>query len=158
MLRFVSRRTVSVTVMMLVFVCFGFITAAEPDPKVLSFKLPKDIKWSGSPTGPSQQAVLMGDPAKEGLYVVLNKWHPRNMSRPHFHANDRFITVISGTWWVGTGPKYDPDSTTPMPAGSFVTHFGKQIHYDGAKDEEVVLQIVGMGPATSTAAEPKPGQ
>ena len=23
-----------------------------------------------------------------------------------------------------------------MPAGTFVTHFGKQIHYDGAKDEE----------------------
>ena len=37
-----------------------------------------------------------------------------------------------------------------IPAGSFVTHFGKQVHYDGAKDGEVILQIVGMGPATST--------
>jgi hypothetical protein len=34
-----------------------------------------------------------------------------------------------------------------MPAGSFVTHFGKQVHWDGAK--------VGEGPATSTAAEEK---
>jgi hypothetical protein len=40
-----------------------------------------------------------------------------------------------------------------MPAGSFVTHFGKQIHYDGAKDVETILQIVGEGPATSTRAE-----
>jgi hypothetical protein len=56
---------------------------------------------------------------------------------------------------VGTGTKYDPDSTTPIPAGSFVTHYGKQIHYDGAKDEEVTLEIVGMGPATSTPAEVK---
>ena len=42
-----------------------------------------------------------------------------------------------------------------MKAGSVVTHFGKQVHYDGAKDEEVVLEIVGMGPATSTPAEVK---
>jgi hypothetical protein len=42
-----------------------------------------------------------------------------------------------------------------MPAGSFVTHFGKQVHYDGAKDRDTVLEIVGEGPATSTAAEQK---
>src|SRR5205823_2063337 len=44
----------------------------------------------------------------------------------------------------------DPANTIPMPAGSFVTHFGGKIHYDGAKDEEAVLQIHGMGPATTT--------
>jgi hypothetical protein len=43
----------------------------------------------------------------------------------------------------------------PIPAGSFVTHFGKQIHYDGAKDSEAVLEIVGDGPATATPAEAK---
>ena len=37
-----------------------------------------------------------------------------------------------------------------MPAGSFVTHYGKQVHWDGAKDVDAVLLIVGMGPATST--------
>ena len=71
------------------------------DPKALTFTLPADIKWSGGTT--SQQAVLVGDPSKEGFYVVLTKWLPHNNSRPHFHPNDRFITVISGTWWVGTG-------------------------------------------------------
>ncbi len=43
----------------------------------------------------------------------------------------------------------------PAPAGSFVTHTGNEIHYDGAKDEGCILEIVGMGPATSTAAEEK---
>jgi len=43
-----------------------------------------------------------------------------------------------------------------MPAGSFVTHFGKQVHWDGAKDEDAVLLIMGEGPATATeAAEEK---
>jgi hypothetical protein len=34
-----------------------------------------------------------------------------------------------------------------MPARSFVTNVGKQIHYDGAKDIETILQIVGENPA-----------
>ena len=42
-----------------------------------------------------------------------------------------------------------------MPAGTFVTHYGQQVHFDGAKDEDAVLLIVGEGPATSTPAEVK---
>jgi hypothetical protein len=124
------------------------------DPKVLAYKLPDQIAWKDDPMG-AKMAVLAGDPSKPGLYVVLVKWTPHHMSHPHWHPNDRFITVISGTWWVGTGAKFDPDKTVPMPAGSFVTHFGKQIHYDGAKDSEAVLEIVGEGPATATPAEAK---
>jgi len=124
------------------------------DPKVLAYKLPDQIQWKEDPLGP-KTAVLYGDPSKPGLYIMLVKWTPNRMSHPHWHPNDRFITVISGTWWVGTGAKFDPDKTVPMPAGSFVTHFGKEIHYDGAKDSEAVLEIVGDGPATATPAEQK---
>jgi hypothetical protein len=87
--------------------------------------------------------------------MVYNKWTKGNhFSHPHFHPNDRYIVVLSGTWWVGTGPKFDPEhGTTPMPAGSFVKHFGKEVHWDGAKDEDAVLLIMGEGPATSTEVE-----
>jgi len=128
--------------------------AASLDPKAIAITLPKDIKWVTS-AGGSENAVLVGDPSKPGLYVVLTKWTPHHNSRPHFHPNDRFITVLSGTWWVNTGAKYDPEGMVPLPAGSFTKHAGKEIHYDGAKDEECVLEIVGMGPATSTPAEAK---
>src|SRR5258708_10439507 len=104
---------------------------------------------------PLQQAILAGDPSKPGIYVVMVKWLPGGMSRPHFHPNDRFITVLKGTWWVGTGTKFDPNSTVPMPAGTFVTPFGKQVHYDGAKDADAVLLITGEGPAASTPAQEK---
>jgi hypothetical protein len=125
--------------------------AADLNPKAVTIQLPAELKWN---TGRGAESVtLVGDPSKPGLYVVLQKWLAHNNSRPHFHPNDRFITVISGTWWVNTGPKYDLEGMKAVPAGSFVTHFGKEIHYDGAKDEDCVLQIVGMGPATSTAAE-----
>jgi hypothetical protein len=128
--------------------------ANDLDTKVLAYELPDQIQWKDDPIG-AKMAVLHGDPSKPGLYIVLVKWTPHHMSHPHWHPNDRFITVISGTWWVGTGPKFDPDRTVPMPAGTFVTHFGKQIHYDGAKDSEAVLEISGDGPATATPAEQK---
>src|SRR5882672_5572443 len=119
----------------------GPASAAELDPKAVIFKLPDNIEWKG--TGGNRSAVLAGDPNGTGLYEVINKWLAgNNFSRPHFHPNDRFITVIKGTWWVGSGRKFDPaNNTVPMPAGTFVTHFGGQVHWDGAKDEDAVLII-----------------
>src|ERR1700720_2997590 len=107
-------------------VCFGPVRAGELNPAALAFKLPDQIKWVESPEG-SATAVVPGDPDKPGLYILLVKWHAHHMSHPHFHPNDRFITVISGTWWVGTGSKFQPEGTVPLPPGSFVQHFGKQI-------------------------------
>jgi len=125
--------------------------AAEPDPAVLSYKLPSDAKWIESKVYPGlKSAVLYGDPDKPGAYAVRNRFAPGTFSRPHFHPNDRFIVVVSGTWWMGTGEKFDPDSTKPMPVGSFVVHYGGKVHYDGARNEECEIIIYGMGPATST--------
>jgi quercetin dioxygenase-like cupin family protein len=133
-------------------VSLRFAKATDLNPAAIAYRLPDQIKWTDEPIG-SKHAVLLGDPNKPGLYVILVKWTAHHMSHPHFHPNDRFITVLSGTWWVGTGNKFDPDSTVALPAGTFVTHFGKQVHYDGAKDEDAVLEIVGEGPATATPAE-----
>ena len=122
------------------------------DPKAINIRLPQDINWKSSSSG-AAEATLVGDPSKPGLYVVLTKWSAHHNSHPHFHPNDRFITVVSGTWWVATGRKYDPEHMKPVPEGSFVTHYAKQVHYDGAKDADVILEIVGMGPETPTPAE-----
>jgi len=99
--------------------------------------------------------VLYGDPSKPGYYAELVKWLPHHNSRPHYHQNDRFIQVLSGTWMVQTGARYDPAGFKPVPAGSFVVHTGKEIHYDGANDEPALLLISGMGPDTSVNAEEK---
>jgi hypothetical protein len=66
------------------------------------------------------------------------------------HPNDRFFMVLSGTWWVGNGGKFDPEATVPMPAGTHVIHWAKGVHYDGAKTEPATIVVWGEGPATST--------
>ena len=150
------RRILLSAAMVAAFVSVGSVKAANDlNPAAISIKLPKDIPWVENEKAGSANAVLVGDPTKPGFYAVMTKWHGGHMSRPHFHPNDRYITVLSGTWWVGTGTKYSPDTTTPIPAGSFVTHVGKQINYDGSKEGDTVLLIMGEGPATSTPAEVK---
>ena len=127
--------------------------AAELDPRAVEFQTPKDIRWVRNAAGTSEQAVLFGDPSKPGPYVVRIKWLPGNFSRPHFHSTDRFFVVISGTWWVGTGDKFDPDNgTVPVHAGSYVIHKAGGVHYDGAKGEEAIIQVSGIGPVATTPA------
>ena len=132
----------------------GPAAAVELNSKAIAIRQADDIKWR-DPTGAAgvNQKILFGDPTKPGFYMVMNRFQPGNFSKPHFLPNDRFITVVKGTWYVGTGNKWDKNATIPVKAGGAVTHFGKEIHYDGAKDEEVVVLITGEGPGTSTQVE-----
>lgn len=119
-----------------------------PDPSHITFTPPKDVKWKMGKA--SDQAVIFGDPGKPGIYGVLIRWHPGNFSRPHFHNTDRYAYVISGTWWVSSNDTFDTSKTYPMPAGSVVTDLANTVHFDGAKDEDALLELVGMGPVTTT--------
>ena len=43
----------------------------------------------------------------------------------------------------------------PLKPGSYMLHPGKALHWDGSNsDEEVVVQVVGLGPADTTPADP----
>lgn len=93
--------------------------------------------------------TIFGDPSKPGIDVTRNRFAPGTGSRPRYHDQDRYVTVTKGTWWVRLGPEsdvYDRDKMTPLKPGSFVVHPAMGHHYDGAKDEEAIVQIMGMGP------------
>ena len=92
--------------------------SAELDRAAVDFTPPAEIKWVRNAAGTNEQAILFGDPSKPGPYVVRVRWFPGNMSRPHFHPNDRFFVVISGTWWMGTGESSTPTARCPLPRGA----------------------------------------
>ena len=71
---------------------------------------PDQLKWGAAPPAfpkGAQIAVLSGDPSKEGLYVVRVKVPAGYKVPPHTHPNDENITVISGTFNIGMGGKFD---------------------------------------------------
>ncbi len=127
--------------------------AVSPDAHGFIAAQPEDLQ----PRAGVTQVVIAGDPTKPGIYVVRNTFAPGRGSRPHFHDQDRYVTVLKGTWWVVLGPDadvYNPDKMVPMKPGSFIKHPAGGHHYDGAKDEEVVVEIIGMGPVTTTQLAP----
>jgi hypothetical protein len=113
--------------------------------------------WTYYPDSNWQFMVIEGDPQKPGPYVLRYKVPPREMSTPHFHPEDRFITVIQGTWWTGTGETFDPDSMIPLSPGSFMKHPARGAHFDGSKDGEVIVQVMGTGPSGLTSVHPEMG-
>ena len=102
---------------------------------------------------PGTTLIVAGDPETAGLYVIRRRFKPGEMSRPHMHHQDRLVTVIKGTWWTGEGDVFTPDRTVAVKQGGFMLHPAGLHHYDGAKDEEVIVQIIGMGPVNSTPTE-----
>jgi len=141
--------------MLLASASVGLTQQVTPDTSHIPFSLPKDIKWKVDPEFGQDYAFLVGDSAKPGLYVELIRWNPHQMSRPHFHNTPRYITVVQGTWWVSSSDHYDPSTTYPLPAGSFATDMPGKVHWDGAKDQTCIIELVGIGPVTTTLVHEK---
>jgi hypothetical protein len=130
-------------------------TYASVDRGARDYVLESQIPWEGRPGTPNASAKIFGDPNKPGWYLYLLKRGPNDWSKPHSHPNDRFITVLAGTMWIGTGAKLDKENTVPIKAGGFIRDIATQPHYDGTKDDGLTIQIMGMGPATSIPADGK---
>ena len=127
---------------------WGTAASAADSHSVMNVFDMDTVTWQDYPGLPGVKFVVMvGNPREAGLYMIRVKFAPHTMSRPHWHPEERYVTVIKGTWWAGSGAKFDPDSTVPLATGSFAAHTAREVHYDGAKDEEVIVQIAGIGPS-----------
>lgn len=118
---------------------------------------PEQIHWQEVPGSHGVQiATIAGDPSGQGIYVQRVKFPPHVMDRPHWHPGGRYITVLKGTWYTGTGGTFDPRQAVPLKPGSFMFHPAKGLHWDGSNsDEEVIVEIFGLGPVETTPADPK---
>ena len=107
-----------------------------------------EVKWKdGPPSLPpgARVALLEGDPAKEGLFTMRILLPDGFKILPHTHPAVEHITVISGTFNLGTGDKFDQATTQAMPAGTFGFWPAGMKHFAWAKGETVV-QLHGVGP------------
>jgi quercetin dioxygenase-like cupin family protein len=144
------------SVLMIMVGSAAVVGAAKNSPDFVRIT-PAEIHWQDVPGGHgAQQAVLLGDEDKPGLYVVRAKFPPYVMDHPHWHPNARYVTVIEGTWYTGTGDTFDLARAVTLKPGSVMMHPAKASHWDGsAGNETVVVQIMGEGPAGSTLVDPR---
>ena len=104
-------------------------------------------------SGQSAQ-VLYGDPTKPGLYTVLLRLEPHKRIMPLSHPDSRFVTVLSGTFYIGFGDKYDESELKALPPGGIYTEPAHANHFGSTQDESVVVAITGYGPSGTTYANP----
>jgi hypothetical protein len=133
------------------------VNAANAAPDAFLQIAPGDLHWVDIPGGHgAQEAELIGGQDHPGFYVVRVRFPPHWMDTPHWHTRDRYITVLQGTWTVGTGPVFDPTKATQLAAGSVMKHPAHGVHWDGSSgDDAVIVQIIGIGPVSTTAIDPK---
>lgn len=122
--------------------------AAEPVMTGHISIVPSEIKWTDAPSiGPGAKlAVLEGDLKQAGNFTFRIKLPPNFKIAPHTHPVFERVTVLSGTFHLGIGEKYDsakakaypPGGVTMMPAGM------PMFAYTG--NEETILQLHGTGP------------
>jgi quercetin dioxygenase-like cupin family protein len=117
---------------------------------------PGAIKWGDPPPfvpKGSNVAVLYGDPAREGLFVVQVRM-PANYRIPaHSHPTDEVVTVLSGALLVGMGDKLDPAKAKAFPAGSVIVAPAKTNHFVLTK-QPTVIQVSAMGPLVFNYVNP----
>jgi quercetin dioxygenase-like cupin family protein len=88
------------------------------------------------------------------MYAVRSKYTSSLWAEPHFHPDNRIVTVPSGTMYYGYGKKFDEKKMKALPAGSIWTEPANQPHFSWAKDGEVLIQIIGSGPSGVLPARP----
>ena len=115
-----------------------------------------DVQWKdGPPSLPAgaKFAVLEGDPSKDGLFTMRLKVPDAYRIAPHFHSAVEHVTVVSGTFNVGMGEKFDQSAGKRMPAGTF-GHWPAGMRHFAWTEGETILQLHGVGPWTITYVNP----
>src|SRR6266481_2681470 len=94
----------------------------------------------------AQLAVLEGDPgATSGDYTVRLKMPDGYRIAPHWHPQRENVTIISGTFKVGMGDRFEESKMSVFRAGSFA-YLDPEMHHYAMASGEVVVQIHGTSP------------
>jgi len=115
------------------------------------FRIPQHGNPGTGSSGVSgiQTVVLKGDPNETGVYTIMLRVPPNTQIAAHSHKDYRVATVISGTWRIGYGDRFDESKLKPLSSGSFYTEPPGQNHFAETADEPVVVQITGFGPSST---------
>ena len=118
----------------------------------ITFATPDMLKWMSTPIAPTNRiAWVVGNAQTEGkVYVLFASYPPGGKSMPHTHPDERVVTVLSGTFYVGSGPTFDESKAKELEAGSVIVVPSNAVHWGFAKDSAVTIQEVGIGPTATT--------
>lgn len=127
--------------------CAG-IVAAAPAPIVVSGSA---VPWS--PRSGSEFALLEGSMSGAGPYAFRIKFLQPVRSDPETHSSVDHIVVLSGTFYLGIGKRFERNRMRALPAGSFVALPAGVAHFTLGVPG-TVIQVYGVGPRITQRVTP----
>lgn len=110
--------------------------------------LAAELKWQEPPASlpkGAKIALLEGDLAQEGPFVVRIKFPDGYRIMPHTHPKRERVTVLAGTLYLGMGGKFDEKAGIALPAGTYGSWPEGMQHFGWSKGE-TIIQLHGIGP------------
>lgn len=136
------------TLVLLAAVLTATLLVAHPAPEKNAFT-PDQMQWGPPPPAVpagAQLAVLEGNPMSDsGDFTVRLKMPGGYKFPPHWHPKRENVTIISGSFKVGMGDKFDESKMMMFPSGSFA-YLDPEMHHYAMTSGETIVQIHGMSP------------
>jgi hypothetical protein len=107
-----------------------------------------EMEWKNGPASleeGSQYALIEGDWTKEGPFTARLKLPADFKISPHWHPAIEHVTVIEGSFYMGTGRKFNRDNAKKLTIGGFAAMPIEFVHY-AFTTEETIVQLHGIGP------------
>lgn len=126
------------------------------EAKDASIHRPDRLVWKDGPASlppGAKMAILEGDPTKPGPFVMRIKLPDGYKLPPHSHPKPERVTVISGSFHLGMGEKFDPKKAQELAAGTYGTWPAGMKHFVWVEGETIV-QFHGDGPWTINYVNP----
>jgi quercetin dioxygenase-like cupin family protein len=114
-----------------------------------------DLKWEAIPSLPKgATAVVIEGPMSEAVPFTIRIKMPANYKiPPHWHPAVERVTVLSGTFNMGVGDKFDQTKSMAVGPGDMMILQPKTNHFAWT-DKDTVVQLNGNGPWAITYVNP----
>jgi quercetin dioxygenase-like cupin family protein len=116
---------------------------------------PDKLNWAAVPSLPkgAQIAVIEGPMSEAVPFTVRLKFPANYRIPPHWHPAVERVTVLSGTFNMGSGDSFDNTKTQALNPGGVAIMPAKSPHYAWTASDTVV-QLHGTGPWGITYIDP----
>lgn len=130
--------------------CVCFCASLRADESTMRNVFPQDLQWrqaNGYSSG-TEVAIVHGSADTAGILVYRLRLAAGAKLDPHQHPDERWFTVLSGTFAIGLGESPVWSNAQEQKERSFFAIPANTLYYGVAKTD-VILQIQTAGPTTT---------
>jgi len=124
--------------------CEGHGPALPPDQSPPVVRKPRDLRWEPRPGG-DEVALLFGDPAKPGPFVLRIRSAGGTPKELHLHPRAAVATILSGGFRFGTGNTFVGSKARVLGELDLLRLPAAVPHFR-VTDGPTILEVHGTGP------------